>query len=161
IAALVAVGIIGSKFVDPKALARLATPAGAKDPKAGLEVLKLMGLGFGVMIVGGVVYMGLQAIVMRWWLEGLRVGPLVVATTLQKRRIIGAYLRCFLYAVLLMIALLIIMSVAIGVVAVAAKPPDDVGQFLVVGSSVTVYLVMAVGVWVLYQMTIKLRIWRL
>jgi uncharacterized membrane protein YjgN (DUF898 family) len=161
LAAVAAAAVVGSKFVDPGALARAATSAGAKDPKTGIEALKLMGLGSGVMVVAGTVYMILQAIIMRWWLEGLRVGPLVIATTLRKRQILGAYLRCFGYALLVMFALSIIMSMAIGIVAVAARPRDDVSQLLVVGSSMTIYLVMAVSVWVLYQMTIKLRVWRL
>jgi uncharacterized membrane protein YjgN (DUF898 family) len=163
IGACVAAAVVGSKFVDPGVLARAATPAGAKDPKLGIEVLKIMGLGSSVMIVAGGVYMILQAIVMRWWLEGLRVGPLIIATTLRKRQILGAYLRCFGYALVLMFALSFIMSMAIGIVAVAVKvkPPDDVGQLLVVGSTMAVYLVMAIGIWVLYQMTIKLRVWRL
>jgi len=41
------------------------------------------------------------------------------------------------------------------------KPPEDVMQLVAVGSSMAVYLVMALGVWVFYQMTVKLRIWRL
>ena len=161
IAAIVAVGVVGSMFIDAAALARLSTPAGAKDPRAGLEVIKLMGLGFGLAVVSGLVYTMLQAIVMRWWLEGLRIGPLAVATTLQKRRILGAYLRCFWYAMLLMIALSIVMSLGIGTIAVAVKPPDDVGQLVMIGWGVVFYLVMALGVWVLYQTTIKLRVWRL
>jgi hypothetical protein len=103
----------------------------------------------------------LQAIVMRWWIEGLRFGPLVIATTLRKRNVLGAYLRCFGYAVLLMFALSFIMGLVIGTVATAMKPPEDVMQLVAVGSSMAVYLVMALGVWVFYQMTVKLRIWRL
>jgi uncharacterized membrane protein YjgN (DUF898 family) len=161
VVALVAIGVAGSQLVDPKVFARAATRAGAKDPQAGLEVLKVMGLGFGFVLFAGFVYMMLQAIVMRWWLEGLGLGPVVVATALKKRRIVGAYLRFLLYAVLLVTALSLVMGLAIGVVAVAAKPPEEVGQLLVMGASVGIYLVLAVGVWVLYQATIKLRIWRL
>jgi uncharacterized membrane protein YjgN (DUF898 family) len=161
IGAIVVIIVVGSMFVDRAVLARLSAPAGAKDPRAGFEVMKLMGLGCGLAVVVGLVYATLQAVVMRWWLEGLRVGPLAVATTLQKRRIFGAYLRCLFYAVLLMIALSIVLSLGIGTIAVAAKPPDDVGQLVMVGSGVVFYLVMALGVWALYQMTIKLRVWRL
>jgi uncharacterized membrane protein YjgN (DUF898 family) len=161
IVAIVAAAVVGSKLVDPGALARAATPEGAKDPKTGIEILKLMGLVSGVAIVAGAVYMILQAIMMRWWLEGLRFGPLAIATTLRKRSILASYLRCFGYALLLLSALSFIMGLVIGIVAGAVKPPEDVMQLVAVGSSMVVYLVMAVGVWALYQMTIKLRIWRL
>jgi hypothetical protein len=63
-------------------------------------------------------------------------------------------------AVLLVVALGLIISMAIRSASVAAKPPGDV-MLVAVDSSIAIYLVMAVGLWVLYQMTIKLRIWRL
>jgi uncharacterized membrane protein YjgN (DUF898 family) len=161
IVALVAAIAVGVKFIDPKILALAATPAGAKNPKLGVEVAKIMGLGSAVMLVAGAVYPLLQAIVMRWWLEGLRFGPLDIATTLRKRRIVGAYLRCFGYILLLMFCLSIVMSMAIGVVAVAFKPTEDVMQNVAVGAAMPVYLIMALGGWAFYQVVIKLRIWRL
>lgn len=161
IVAIIAAIVVGSKFVDPGAFARAATPEGAKDAKNGIEILKLMGLVSGVGLVAGAVYVILQAIVMRWWVEGLRIGPLVIATTLRKRRIVGAYLRCFGYAFVLMSVLFFIMGVVVGIVAGAVKPPEDVMQLVVVGSTMAVYLVMAIGIWTLYQTTIKLRVWRL
>ena len=161
IAALAAAAAVGGKFLDPNLFALAATEDGAKDPKVVAEVLKLMGLVSGVAVVAGAVYVILQAIVMRWWLEGLRFGPLVIATTLRKRNILTAYLRCFGYALVLMFALLFIIGLVIGTVAAAAKPPEEVMQNVAIGASMAVYLVMAVGGWALYQMTIKLRIWRL
>jgi hypothetical protein len=47
------------------------------------------------------------------------------------------------------------------IIVTAVKPADDVGQLVMVGAGVVFYLVMALGVWALYQMTVKLRIWRL
>lgn len=161
IVAMVAFGVAVGLLIDKDALTRATTRAGSSDPKAGLEVVKLMGLSLGVAAVAALAYTTLQAIVMRWWLDGLRIGPLAVATTLRKRTIIGAYLRCFLYAALLMIVLSIVMSLGVGTIAVAVKPPDDVGQLVMVGSAVVAYLVMALGVWVLYQTAVKLRVWRL
>jgi uncharacterized membrane protein YjgN (DUF898 family) len=161
IVAIIAAIVVGSKVVDPGAFARAATPEGAKDAKNGIEILKLVGLVSAVGLVASAVYIVLQAIVMRWWVEGLRIGPLVIATTLRKRRIVGAYLRCFGYSFLLMFALFFIMGLVVGIVGGAVKPPEDVMQLVVVGSSMAVYLVMAVGVWTLYQTTIKLRVWRL
>jgi uncharacterized membrane protein YjgN (DUF898 family) len=161
IVAVVAFGVAVSQVVDQDALARMTKRGGSSDPKAAFEVVKVMGLSFGLMAVGVLAYTTLQAIVMRWWLEGLRIGPLAVATTLRKRTIVGAYLRCFLYAALLMVVLVVVMGVAIGIIVAAVKPADDVGQLVMVGAGVVFYLVMALGVWALYQMTVKLRIWRL
>jgi uncharacterized membrane protein YjgN (DUF898 family) len=161
IAAMVGFGIAVSQFVDQDAFTRATTRAGSSNRDVGIAVLKLAGLSLGLMAVAAGAFTMLQSIVMRWWLDGLRIGPLAVATTLRKRTIIAAYLRCLFYAVLLMIVLSIVMSLAIGTIAVALKPPDDVGQLVMVGSGVVAYLLMALGVWVLYQTTVKLRVWRL
>jgi hypothetical protein len=116
--------------------------------------------GLGMMLLAGIAYPLLQAIVMRWWLEGLRIGPLAVATTLRKRSIVGAYLRCFFYASLLVIVVSIAVSLAVDN-APALKMPDDVDQLVMTGVGVVAYLVTVLGVWVLHQTTVKLRIWRL
>jgi len=166
IAASAAVIAIGTYFIDLKALTIAAKPGGANNPEVALEGLKIMGLGFGLMIIGGFVYIVLQAIMLRWWLEGLRVGPLDIATTLRKRNVCGAYLRYIGYAMLLSTVLSFVMGMVIGIVAVSAKaagakPGEEVAQGLFIAATAGMYLVMAIGMWVLYQITIKLRIWRL
>jgi uncharacterized membrane protein YjgN (DUF898 family) len=158
VAAIVAFGVGVGQFVDQDALAQAA--ANADKREVGLAVLTLMALSFGLTVIAAGIYIVLQAIVMRWWLEGLGIGPLAVATTLRKRSIVGAYLRCFLYAVLLGTALAILASMVLGT-AVGLGAPDDVGQLVMVGAGVVAYLSMALGGWVLYQTTVKLRIWRL
>ncbi len=82
--------------VDGQALSR-ATRAGRPDAAAGVAGAIIVAVAVGGMIVGIFVYTTLQAIVLRWWLDGLRFGPVVVATTLKKRQVVGAYLRCFLF----------------------------------------------------------------
>jgi len=166
IAASVAATAIGSSLVDWNVFALAAKPNGANDPKVALEVLKLMGLGFALMIIGGFVYVLLQAIMLRWWLDGLHIGPLAVTTTLRKRNICGSYLRYIAYATLLSTILSFVMGLVLAVVAVTAKatgakPGEEVAQGLFIGATAAMYLVMAIGMWALYQMTIKLRIWRL
>jgi uncharacterized membrane protein YjgN (DUF898 family) len=166
IAAIAAFAAVGSQFVDPAAINR-ATRATSPDAAATKAILVAMGLGFGIMVVAAVVYTLLQAIIMRWWLAGLRFGPLVVTTTLKKRRIFGAYVRCFLYTLLLLIALSIVAGIIVAIVTAvmaaegAAKPSPDTSQALVIAATAAAYLTLAIGVWVIYQMTIKFRIWRL
>jgi len=148
-AAAVGFGVAVSEFVDPDALRRAGR--GASDDEAALAAAQVMLLSLGMVLLAGIAYPLLRAIVMRWWLEGVRIGPLAVATTLRKRSIVGAYLRCFLYAA----PLVIVASIAIFTV------PDDVGELVMTGAGVVTYLVMVLGVWVLHQTTVKLRIWRL
>ena len=158
VVAMVGFGVAVSQFVDLDALARARD--GADNNAANDAVFKLMGLTLPLTAVAVAAYITLQAIAMRWWLEGLRIGPLAVATTLRKRSIVGAYLRCFLYVALLVTVLATVMSLALGT-AVGLGAPDDVGQLVMVGAGVIAYLGTALVGWVLYQTTVKLRVWRL
>src|SRR5215470_12892630 len=56
------------------------------------------------VFAGLVLYPAYQAIVMRWWLGGLRLGGAAVASDLRMRRYYFAYLRYLLYVVLFAIA---------------------------------------------------------
>jgi uncharacterized membrane protein YjgN (DUF898 family) len=155
VAAAVACWVVVCLCVNLDALTRGA-PGAEHDEAVGTLLL----LGLGMVLLAGIAYPLLQALVMRWWLEGLRIGPLAVATTLRKRSIIAAYLRCFLYAALFVIVVLIALGVTVES-APALKVPDDVGELMKTGAGVAVYLVMVLGVWVVHQTTVKLRVWRL
>jgi uncharacterized membrane protein YjgN (DUF898 family) len=153
-AAAVACAVVVSQCVDLDAVAR------RDGAEAEHETGKLVLLGLGMALLAASAYPLLRAIAMRWWLEGLRIGPLAVATTLRKRTIIGAYLRWFLYAALFVIVVTIALSPA------PDSAPDfagldDVGELVMNGAYVVVSLVTGLGVWVLHQTTIRLRIWRL
>src|SRR5262249_53276171 len=144
-AAAVAFAVAVSQIVDPDAMTRATR--GAQDDATAHEAGKIVLLSLGMVLFAGIAYPLLQAIVMRWWLEGLRMGPLAVTTTLRKRSIIGAYLRCFLYAApLVIVALIAIPTVA-----------DDVDAMVMTGAGVVTYLVVVLGVWVLHQTTVRLR----
>ena len=110
-----------------------------------------------------VVYVMLQAIMMKWWLAGLRFGPLEIRTTLRRRSIFGAYFRCAAYIVLALLALCVIFGVVAGVGAaiLKVKPAQETIQNLTLAGFACVYLLLAVFGWIIYQMTIKLRIWRM
>jgi hypothetical protein len=138
-----------------------AAGAGSMDATTVIAVLIAAGLGFSLFVVAAVVYAILQGIIMRWWLAGLRFGPVVVATTLTKRQVFGAYLRCFLYGVLL----LIVVSLVVGALAallslgvtVTKEAKGIMGAILVI----CLYFSFAVGLWVIYQLTIKFGVWRM
>jgi len=116
------------------------------------------------MTIGFVIYATLQSIMMKWWLGGLRFGPMVVQTTLKKRRIFGAYLRCLLYILLIFIVLCVLFGIAFGVGTAVfgknLKPSPQTMQTITIAGVACIYFLLAVGGWIIYQMTIKLRIWR-
>ena len=81
---------------------------------------------------------------------------------LKKRNIFGAYFRCLAYIVLVLVALTLIFGITLGVGAaiIKAKPSPENMQNLTLTGVACVYLLLAVCGWIIYQMTIKLRIWR-
>jgi uncharacterized membrane protein YjgN (DUF898 family) len=132
-----------------------AAQAGGKNAPSQMVVFLTVFLGIGLFVVAAVAYAILQGIIMRWWLAGLRFGPVVVAT----RQVFGAYLRCFLYGLLL----LIVVSLVVGALAallslgVTKEAKEIMGAILVI----CLYFSFAVGLWVIYQLTIKFGVWRM
>src|SRR5262249_34066862 len=68
-AAAIACAVVVSQWVDLDMVAR-----NAEDDATYREAGKLGLLGLGMMLLAGIAYPLLRAIVMRWWLEGLRIG---------------------------------------------------------------------------------------
>src|SRR5712671_2874637 len=154
-------------FINSVAPMRAAV-AGSMDATTVIAVLIAAGLGFSLFVVAAVVYAILQGIIMRWWLAGLRFGPVVVATTLKKRQVFGAYLRCLLYALLLLIVLSVVAGAvtalfALGVMlfALGVTMTKEASQIMGVILVICIYLSSAMGIWVVYQVTIKLGVWRM
>jgi uncharacterized membrane protein YjgN (DUF898 family) len=160
VGALLAVGTVIAQFVDWPALARVGR-TGGKEPSAGMAALITTGLSFGLFVVAAAVYAILQGIIMRWWLAGLRFGPVVVTTMLKKRRVVGAYLRCFLYGLLLLIVLSVVVGALATLFTLGVTIPKEASQIMGVILVICTYLPLAVGIWVIYQITIKLGIWRM
>jgi uncharacterized membrane protein YjgN (DUF898 family) len=108
-----------------------------------------------------VLYPALQAIVMRWWLAGLRIGGASVESDLPTRRYYGAYL---LYLICV-VALAVIVAIAIGTIVKAAKslgiavPEGGQGSFAMVLAA-TGYLAFLFPAWVIYQVMVTFRLWK-
>ena len=160
VVALLAIGGLGAYLAKLGVFPRPGQTRGL-TPQVTAAVVAMGAAGLLLYVVAFVVYTGLQAITMKWWLAGLRFGPIAAATTLKKRRIIGAYGRLLGYALLALIVAGLLAGMAAGLTGVIAKANKDTMQ--VIGLSVTIpmYLALAVSIWVIYQMAIRLRIWRL
>ena len=137
-------------------------PADQNTPQARAAAAMVGGVALAGMPVVFIVYALLQAIMMKWWLAGLQFGPLEIRTVLKKRRIFGAYFRFVAYIVLVLLALSITFGIVVGVGAaiVKAKPSPEHMQNLTFVGVACIYLLLAICGWIIYQMTIKLRIWR-
>jgi uncharacterized membrane protein YjgN (DUF898 family) len=131
-------------------------------------------LGTGILVAGiswsfvfGVVlYPAYQAIVMRWWLGGLRLGGAAVASDLRTRRYYFAYLRYLLYVVLFSIAFAAVAGMVLGLGYAALRGrvdfgnPSRLGEGLAAGSLIVGYVVYILGVSTIYQVVVKMRLWQ-
>jgi uncharacterized membrane protein YjgN (DUF898 family) len=103
-----------------------------------------------------------QAMMLRWWLSGLRFGGLTLRSHLRTRQIYGAYLRFLLYALLFTIVAVVLTFIAI--LAYSFGPTALQGPELmeIAGTlgAVGLYVVMMLGYSTIYQGTVKLALWQ-
>jgi uncharacterized membrane protein YjgN (DUF898 family) len=128
------------------------------------------GLGMG-LAAGGVVlsvfmwvalYPAFQAITMRWWLSGLRLGGASVASDLRMHHYFGAYLRFVLYVTALSIvfggiAFLAMKMVFAGLV--GGMNSATVGS-LAAAAGVVGYVAFMLAASTIFQVVIKFRLWQ-
>jgi uncharacterized membrane protein YjgN (DUF898 family) len=138
----------------------------------GIDEPLTRGLGLlipGVMwavIAGAILYPAYQAIVMRWWLGGLRLGGTAVASDLRMRGYYGAYLRYLLYVALFSIAFSIVAAAIGGLGYMALRGEIDFARAsllrdgLLAGSGLIAYVIYIVGVSTIYQVVVKMRLWQ-
>src|SRR6266436_8735889 len=113
------------------------------------------------ILAGSFLYPAYQAIVMRWWLGGLRLGGTAVASDLRMRRCYFAYLRYLLYVVLFTIAFFIIGALVYmthyGQIDFASIANPS-GGFVILG--IVAYVTYILGVSTIYQVVVKMRLWQ-
>jgi uncharacterized membrane protein YjgN (DUF898 family) len=144
---------------DPDELLRqLAKVKGAKEA----AVFGGTGVGLSTMFAF-FLYPFFQAMVLRWWMSGLRLGGLTFTSKLRKRRIYGAYAR--------FIGISMLYSMAVGIAAgivglsftIAAKAAGDNAALQITGAvlSIGLYVIAMLGYSVIYRATVQLSTWRL
>jgi len=114
------------------------------------------------IVMATVLYPVFQAMVLRWWLSGLRFGALTVRSRLRTGQIYGAYLRLLWYGFLFSLAMSIAAGVIFGSVsgmltAVKVRQVADVVRAL---TGLGLYVTTMLGFSVIYQATVRLAFWR-
>ena len=99
-----------------------------------------------------------QAMMLRWWLSGIRFGALTVHSHLLKRRIYGAYMRFLGLALLLMLATAVVGG--IGLAIYTASPGGTGTEIAGTLATVALYVVVMLGFSTIYQATVRLALWR-
>jgi uncharacterized membrane protein YjgN (DUF898 family) len=122
----------------------------------------VLGISWAIIAAAGL-YPVFQAMVMRWWISGLRFGTLTATSRLRIGSVYGLYLRFVWYALLAGIALglfaLAVFLVIGGTQAAIGK--GTATEVLTVALSIGTYVIAALAYSTIYQATVKLRLWKL
>jgi uncharacterized membrane protein YjgN (DUF898 family) len=116
--------------------------------------------------IGFFLYPAYQAIVMRWWLGGLRLGGAAVASDLRIGRYYETYLLYLAYLMLLSLAFFTVLAVVggLGVLVLSGFHLDVARsvplQGAAIASAVVVYVIYALATYAIYQVVVKMRLWR-
>jgi len=114
------------------------------------------------VVTVAVLYPAFQAMVLRWWISGLRFGELTVASKLRTRAVYAVYLRfmwmALLAGVVLAIALGITLALIGGLEAWLGK--GALTELLTTAILVGTYVVVALAYSTIYQATVKIRLWK-
>jgi uncharacterized membrane protein YjgN (DUF898 family) len=142
----------------------LSTMQGNAPTAQGLGLL-VAGVSLSV-VLGVFLYPAYQAVAMRWWLGGLRIGGAAAASDLRMRRYYGAYLRYILYVLLFSVAFAVAVAIVLGIGYAALGQTLDFSarslarDGVAAGSLIVVYVVYILGCSTIYQVVVKMRLWQ-
>jgi uncharacterized membrane protein YjgN (DUF898 family) len=103
-----------------------------------------------------------HALVMRWWISGIRFGDITLASRLRTRDVYVAYLRFIGW--LALFALMIVVGIFFALIFIGFLfdgGQSQTSEIVIVVMMVGFYVVSALGAMTLYQQTVTLTVWRL
>jgi uncharacterized membrane protein YjgN (DUF898 family) len=125
----------------------------------GIAVIALGAAAFAAILL----YPLFQAVMLRWWISGLRFGELAVTSRLRIGQVYRVYLRFILYILLLMLITLIVGGLCLFAVTVLVGPRHDsaLAELLATAVTVGLYVAIALGVSTIHQVVVTFALWRL
>src|SRR4029077_20775639 len=124
-------------------------------------VVAVLSIGWSV-VAAAVLYPAFQAMVLRWWISGLRFGALSAASHLHTRAVYAIYLRFMGIAVAVGVVLAIGAAIILSIVSAVelwigkGKATELLTTAILIGT----YVVIALASSSIYQATVKLRLWK-
>jgi uncharacterized membrane protein YjgN (DUF898 family) len=114
------------------------------------------------LIAIALLYPAFQAMVLRWWLSGLRFGAVTVTSRLSTRAVYRLYGRFAWLALLAAIALGIAAFIAVAIIGAleAWLGKGVLTELLQTAILIGAYVVVALAYSTIYQATVKLRLWK-
>jgi uncharacterized membrane protein YjgN (DUF898 family) len=146
----------------------VTSAAGADDKSGWLEA---SGLGGAVVLAGltgawlllsiAILYPIFQAVVLRWWVSGLRFGDVAVNSRLHTAQVFKIYARFFGYAALFTLAAGALVAAGGFVLGKITGEPDSIRvEVITTVLGLVAYVAIALGYSTIYQATVKLGLWR-
>jgi hypothetical protein len=112
-------------------------------------------------VAAALLYPAFQAMLLRWWVSGLRLTGLTAASRLRTAQIYGIYLRFLGYAIAFAIVVGVAGAVGYGLFqATFGAEQSELAEVAGIAASVAGYVVIMLGYSTIYQVTVKLRLWR-
>ena len=107
-------------------------------------------------------YPAFQAMVLRWWISGLRFGELGVTSHLRTGAVYGLYWRFVWMSLLAGLVIGIVSLIAAGAIwGIGLMAGKGASRELLQGAiAIGVYVIAALAYSTIYQATVKLRLWR-
>jgi uncharacterized membrane protein YjgN (DUF898 family) len=123
-------------------------------------VVAVLSVGWSV-IAAAALYPAFQAMVLRWWISGLRFGALSVASQLRTRAVYAIYLRFMGIAVAVGVVLAIGAALILSMISAVElwMGKDKVTELLTTAILIGTYVVIALAYSTIYQAAVKLRLW--
>lgn len=110
------------------------------------------------LIAMAVLYPAFQAMVLRWWMSGLRFGKLTVTSHLRTGAVYGLYWRFVRVSLLFAIIPALAAGAIYGIGAIEQK--SETMQLLQTVLAIGTYVITALAYSMIYQATVRLRLWR-
>jgi uncharacterized membrane protein YjgN (DUF898 family) len=124
-------------------------------------VVAMLSLGWSVA-AAALLYPAFQAMMLRWWMSGLRFGELALTSQLRTRTVYRLYMRfvwfAFLAAIVLGIAAALGLAIVAGLEAWLGK--GTLTELLATAILVVTYVIVALAYSTIYQATVRLRLWK-
>jgi uncharacterized membrane protein YjgN (DUF898 family) len=146
----------------------LSSASGADDRASWIETSGIANIDVIVALTGAwllfsiaLLYPIYHAILLRWWVSGLRFGDVAVRSRLHIAQVFGVYARFFGYATLFtVIAGTLLVIGAFGLSKIIGGPFSMRDEIITTVLSLGAYAAIALGYWTIYQATVKLGVWR-
>jgi uncharacterized membrane protein YjgN (DUF898 family) len=133
-----------------------------KNPQF-VEAAGLAGGAVGVsVLIAVLLYPVFQAVLLRWWISGLRFGDVIVTSRLRIRQIYWVYLRFILVVFLFTVVVGIVAGVGgvtVGGLIRSAYAPN-LGVMAAGAASIVLYVVVMIGTSTIYQVVVAAGMWR-